>query len=248
MNIILLTEADRITGHTFAVTDHRAEHIHTVLQSRVGDTVEVGLLDGPFGTGKIEEVSTTLVRLKVTEWREAARPSYEVDIICAVPRPKTTKKVLAIAASMNARSLHFVRANRTDKSYLESPLLQEPERLSYLYDGLSQGKFTRLPNVEVHPLFRPFVEDDVPSLFADRLKLVADPSGDKLTTIFSPSHQPGDVVIAIGPEGGWVPFELDLLVTTGFKPFQLGPWTLRVENALVAALSQLALVAAKESI
>jgi 16S rRNA (uracil1498-N3)-methyltransferase len=248
MNIILLADADRTINDTFTVSDYRAEHIRTVLQSKVGETVEVGLLNGPLGTATIEDLGGSHIRLTVTEWREASRPAYEVDIICAVPRPKTVKKILAIAAGMNVRSLHFVRANRTDKSYLESPLLKEPERLPYLYDGLSQGKFTRLPVVEVHPLFRPFVEDEVPDIFADRLKLVADPSGERLTTIFSPSHQPGEVVIAIGPEGGWVPFELDLLVTTGFTPFQLGPWTLRVENALVAALSQLALVAAKESI
>jgi 16S rRNA (uracil1498-N3)-methyltransferase len=248
MNIILLRDADRITNDTFTVSDHRAEHIRTVLQSKVGETVEVGLLNGPLGTATIEDLGGGHIRLTVNEWREASRPAYEVDIICAVPRPKTVKKILAIAAGMNVRSLHFVRANRTDKSYLESPLLQEPERLPYLYDGLSQGKFTRLPVVEVHPLFRPFVEDEIPTLFGDSLKLVADPSGEKLTSILPPGDPRSEIAIAIGPEGGWVPFELDLLVTAGFEPFQLGPWTLRVENALVAALSQLTLVAIKESI
>jgi len=43
-------------------------------------------------------------------------------------------------------------------------------------------------------------------------------------------------VIAIGPEGGWVPFEIDLLQAHGFTPFTLGPRTLRVEVAVPYAL------------
>ena len=50
------------------------------------------------------------------------------------------------------------------------------------------------------------------------------------------------IIIALGPEGGWVPFEIELITELGFEPTILGPWTLRVENALVAAISQLSLI------
>src|SRR5205823_2651848 len=46
-------------------------------------------------------------------------------------------------------------------------------------------------------------------------------------------------VVAIGPEGGWVPFEIDLLRGRGFTPFTLGPRPLRVEVALPYALGML---------
>ena len=39
-------------------------------------------------------------------------------------------------------------------------------------------------------------------------------------------------VVAIGPEGGWVPFEVELLEAHGFRPFSLGPRILRVETAV----------------
>ena len=47
---------------------------------------------------------------------------------------------------------------------------------------------------------------------------------------------------AVGPEGGWVPFELNLMQSLGFNPFTLGRWTLRVEHAVTAALSQIELM------
>jgi len=40
------------------------------------------------------------------------------------------------------------------------------------------------------------------------------------------------LVLAVGPDGGWVPFEADLLEKHGFRPFSLGPRILRVETAV----------------
>ena len=46
----------------------------------------------------------------------------------------------------------------------------------------------------------------------------------------------GRATVAIGPEGGWVPFEIQLLEQHGFTLFSLGPRPLRVEVALPYAL------------
>jgi RsmE family RNA methyltransferase len=50
------------------------------------------------------------------------------------------------------------------------------------------------------------------------------------------------LLFAIGPEGGWVLFEIELMEGLGFKRFSLGRWTLRVEHAVTAVLSQLELL------
>jgi RsmE family RNA methyltransferase len=50
------------------------------------------------------------------------------------------------------------------------------------------------------------------------------------------------VVLAVGPDGGWVPFETKLLEAHGFRPFSLGPRILRVETAVPVLLGQLALL------
>ncbi|MGZ3460670.1 MAG: RsmE family RNA methyltransferase, partial [Archangium sp.] len=50
------------------------------------------------------------------------------------------------------------------------------------------------------------------------------------------------VVLAVGPDGGWVPFEAELLEAHGFRPVSLGPRILRVETAVPVLLGQLALL------
>ncbi len=245
MNLIILTESDRNDETKFTVVDKRADHIREVLRAVSDDNVEVGMIDGPVGTARVLEVSLERVVLEVTDWRAAPGLEYEVELVCAVPRPKTLKKVLTVCAMMGVRAVHFVRANRTDKSYLDSPLLLPENSLQYFIDGLSQGKMTRVPKTHFHPLFRPFVEDGLPALYPKQsrvARLLPEPAaGAKLTAILADS-QPENYVLAIGPEGGWVPFELDLLMKAGFRPFSLGPWMLRVETAVTAALAQLELV------
>jgi RsmE family RNA methyltransferase len=95
--------------------------------------------------------------------------------------------------------------------------------------GLEQAVDIRMPTLHSHLRFRPFVEDVLPGLQTDRPSYVADPSG----TRPCPRLEQGAVCnLLIGPEGGWVPFELDILGRTGVDFVRLGQRILRVETAL----------------
>jgi RsmE family RNA methyltransferase len=50
------------------------------------------------------------------------------------------------------------------------------------------------------------------------------------------------VVLAVGPEGGFVPYEIEALERAGFRAASMGGRTLRVETATVALLSQIDLL------
>ncbi len=73
--------------------------------------------------------------------------------------------------------------------------------------------------------------------------LLADPSGAPLArTISSPSVSASlarGLVLAIGPEGGFTPAELSSFEESGALRFSLGPRILRLETAVVAALTVL---------
>ncbi|MEW5796469.1 MAG: RsmE family RNA methyltransferase [Candidatus Zixiibacteriota bacterium] len=248
MNLIILTDNDRVDEHNYVVRDQRAEHIRMILKLKEGDTLETGLVNGPIGNAVVARVTPDEVLMQCSRWTQAAPPALEIDLICALPRPQTLKKILITSAMMGVRSLHLIRANRVEKSYFQSPLIQPEHQLSFLLEGLSQGKLTRLPLVQVHDRFRRFFEEE--------LTLLSDvPSGPPLRLLCSPVtavtidsvyvRSTREVTVAVGPEGGWVPFEVDLMLALGFRSFTLGPWTLRVEHAVTAALAQIELVRAK---
>ena len=50
------------------------------------------------------------------------------------------------------------------------------------------------------------------------------------------AHSPqGEIVLAIGPEGGWTEEELEQFVSNGWQPASLGATILRAETAAIAA-------------
>ncbi|MBT9531747.1 MAG: RNA methyltransferase, partial [Pseudomonas sp.] len=77
--------------------------------------------------------------------------------------------------------------------------------------------------------------DQLPQLAAGSLGLVGHP-GDYPAC---PRAVTQPVTLAIGPEGGWIPYEVEKLAAAGLQPVQLGERILRVETAVTALLARL---------
>lgn len=245
MNLIILTEADQVRDGEYQLMDGRAEHILKVLRLEPGERLEIGILDGPVGTASIGSVDDSAVCLTDLQLVPRGTSDSHLDIICALPRPQILKRVLFNSAMMGVRQLHLIRANRVEKSYFQSPILHDRKIEALLIEGLSQGKRTQLPRVQIHERFRPFFEDLLDSLDQEgegkSRRLLPDRDVDRSLSELSLKHQE-NVIMAIGPEGGWVPFEIELMQNIGFEKFSLGSSVLRVDSALVATISQLELI------
>ena len=92
-----------------------------------------------------------------------------------------------------------------------------------------------LPEVIIEKRFKPFVEDRLPAIADGTLGLVGHPGNHPPC----PRGVSEPVTLAIGPEGGWIPYEIDLLGKAGLNPVQLGDRVLRVETAVTALLARL---------
>ncbi len=76
---------------------------------------------------------------------------------------------------------------------------------------------------------KPFCEDELPTLIEGQA-LIAHPGAALITSTFGP------ITLAIGPEGGFVPFEIAMFERAGFRSVSLGPRILRCETAVAFAL------------
>jgi RsmE family RNA methyltransferase len=173
-----------------------------------------------------------------------ARPG--VDLILALPRPKALRRILPAAASFGVDRLVLLGAARVEKSFFDSPLLQPAAIEEQLCLGLEQGRDTRPPEVLVRRLFRPFVEDELDALFPTCAhRLLAHPGAPPLAQVLAGPRPAGvRTLLAVGPDGGWVPFERQLLGARGLREASLGDRPLRTEVAVAALLGALAALGA----
>ncbi|GGJ99443.1 16S rRNA (uracil(1498)-N(3))-methyltransferase [Pseudomonas matsuisoli] len=234
MNLLLLEESDFIAENRVILRDRRLRHMQEVHQAESGDELRVGLIEGDMGRGTLLHVEADYAELEVV--LDTPPPTkLPVTLILALPRPKMLRRVLQSVASMGVARLILVNSYRVEKSFWQTPFLTPTSIREQLILGLEQARDTRLPSVQIQKRFKPFVEDELPTLVQGTRALVAHP-GDWPTC---PRYVEGAVTLAIGPEGGWIPYEVDKLRDQGFEAVQLGDRILRVETAVVALLARL---------
>lgn len=239
MNLVLL-QPDDLDGGVATLRGRRARHVCEVHRAVVGDTLAVGLVDDLLGEGTVLSVSPEEVRLQVHLARRPPSPPG-IDLLLALPRPKVLRRLLAAVSSLGVKRVVLVNAARVEKSYFDSPLLRPEAMREQLLLGLEQARDTVEPQVLVRPRLRPFAEDELPGLWADAKKLLAHPTSARRPEACDVGRAGERAVVAIGPEGGWVPFEVELLERLGFQGFTLGERILRVDTAVPAVLAQLEL-------
>lgn len=246
MNLLLFDSKELNKDGTVAFKDRRSGHIINILGCKVGDTVRAGMINGPVGTGEVVAIVEGKMDAEVilhftAEGGVPVEPA--VDIILGLVRPIMLKKILTQAAALGVGRIFLINANRVEKSFFGATLLKKNKYRPYLVEGLEQARDTYLPQVSIHQRFRPFVEDIIPSIAKTYSRmLVAHPEAGKSLKQVVGEKTSGRTLLAIGPEGGWVDFEIDRFIEQSFVPVSLGSRVLRTDTAVVALLSQLMLL------
>jgi 16S rRNA (uracil1498-N3)-methyltransferase len=236
MNLILLFESDFNGADRTSVrlTGRRKDHALSVCRAAVGDTLRIGLLDGNMGTGLVVGVGKEALVLSI-DLCDPPPAALPCTLILAMPRPKALKRCLEAVSAMGVKKIVIIESWRVEKSYWSSPVLSEGVLREHLLLGLEQGCDTVLPRIEIRKRFKPFVEDELPALVRGSTGLVAHP----YAAAPFPSLVHGPVTLIIGPEGGFIPYEVGLLEKTGCAPVSMGKRILRVEYAIPALIGRL---------
>ena len=98
-------------------------------------------------------------------------PRPRTDLVLAIPRAKSLRKLLPEVTALGIDRLVLFRSWRVAKPYLTQAILDPAQYRSLLHDGLMQAKCTREPVVDVEPFVKPFVEDRLPEFAAGAMKL-----------------------------------------------------------------------------
>ncbi len=235
MNIIL-ADVSEVVDSRLTLIDHRAKHIVKVLQADVGDQLRVGEIDGQMGHGTIARIKKKYPFEVVLDLvlDEPPRIAPLIDLILALPRPIMLKRILSQVAALGVGTIHLINANRVEKSFWEASLLQPQEYRSHLLQGLEQAVDTRVPEIRLHRQFKPFIEDLFPTLAAGyHHLLLAHPSGNlRFGEVIDRKY--GRIALAVGPEGGWVEYEVHKFREQGFSCCTIGERILKVDTAVVA--------------
>ena len=235
MNLVLFSQTDFIGDNIVAIRDtRRLQHITLVHQIKLGDTLKVGLINGQMGSGQVVLLNENEIQLEVVLTQAPPKP-LPVTLVLALPRPKMLKRTLQTIATLGVKKIYLINSYRVEKSYWQTPLLEEDAIAEHLLLGLEQGCDTQLPEVHLIKRFKPFVEDDLQNIVGETRALVAHP----YTNLPCPAQIDYAITLAIGPEGGFIPYEIDLLQKCGFTAVNLGERIMRVETVVPYLLGRL---------
>ncbi len=231
MNLLLLRQEEIGADSIVKRTDRRLTHLREVLKVQHGQQLRVGVLGGLMGTAEVLSPDTLKVSVS-----EAPPPRANVSLILAVPRPKQLKRVIPAVASLGVNRVVLINAARVEKSYFDSKVLNREFLDSLVELGLEQACDTIAPVIEIRERLKPFIEDELSKWAPEGQRLVPHPYA---ASPLSPVPFEQHVTLAIGPDGGWVPFEVELFSKNGFTPVSLGRRVLRGEVAVPSILGAL---------
>lgn len=238
MNLILVYPhewPDETSGEAvITLTDRRFEYIRKIHKPAPGDTLRVGLIHGKTGTGKVLAMDAGSITLDIALHQPPPAPS-PATLVLGLPRPQQLKRILQAVATFGVKDIYLIGCNRVEKSFWQTPALKPESVQEQLLLGLEQARDTLTPSVHLRQRFKPFVEDELSNLVTNQQAFVAHPKGSE--TPF-PDRISDPCFIAIGPEGGFIPHEVELLESIGFQPRTLGQRILKVETAVSVTLGR----------
>lgn len=234
MNIVLLDANQDCSRDIWSIEDQRQiKHLNQHLQLRAGDTLKVGVRDGQRYLTEVQSITAQQIMLRPIQ-TESVPNKLPVHLILALPRPKVLRRMIMDAVTLGVECISLIHSYRVDKSYWQSPFLQQLD--DYVTLGLEQAGDTIVPEIQLYKRFKPFVEDVLPTLISEqRPAYVAHPYAEQSM----PHAIAHGCNLIVGPEGGFIPYEIELLKKNGCQAMSLGNRILRTETAVSNILGRL---------
>lgn len=241
MNSLLIYEEEIDTPGVAIISGERALNLISEHELFSGLETKVAVKNQGLGSGRIEIIADSI---RITyDLNLPVPPRTEIEVIAAVCRPQTMKKIIMLCCYHGVRSLDLVKTSRTEDSYLTSKVLTDVQIGQLTELALQQSFDCYAPRIDLHSNFSRFLAagrerlNELPGKFLlDTPRIGAWPPAG-MSDI--PASQQLRVVLALGPEAGWTDDERSDFLKLGFERYFLGPRIYRSETALALAFGRL---------
>lgn len=215
-----------------SLTGDQAQHLSRVLRATPGQVFDV-VAGGFLHSAEVVSVRDDEVRFLLGEEREgdAALP---VHLLLAVFKFDHLEWGIEKATELGVARISPVLARRTEKHLAQAAAKRVERWRRIVREASQQSRRTDVPVVEDPATLKDALRDaDEPV----KLLLAETEQENTLRAALAAAPRHAEIALAVGPEGGWAPEEMELFRGSGWQHVTMGPRILRAETAAIAALA-----------
>jgi 16S rRNA (uracil1498-N3)-methyltransferase len=224
-------------GDVVEVPAATLHHLRRVL--RLADGAALTVTDGRGAVADAELRGEGIVQLAPV--RDVTAPSPRLVLAQALSKGRRAEDAVRVACELGVDRIVPVVAERTQGRPDARAAAALVERwCAVAVAALEQSRGAHLAQVAAPVVGVTAAASPEPGA----LHLIAVPGAEDLPAVVAsvlaaassdasqvPDHSPTEVVVAVGPEGGWSPAEIEGAVAAGWRAVGLGPTVLRTEHA-----------------
>lgn len=221
--------ADEVYDDHAALTAAHADHLTRVLRARVGQEFDI-IANGVARRGRIASIAEGRVEFDLAEEIPAA-PAANLTLLLAIFKFDRMEWAIEKCTELGVSRIVPLIARRTDV-HLASASAKRAERWRRI--ALQAAEQSRRG---IAPAVAAPVKLGEAAKLPGALRIVLAETEDQtmLPDLCAEHPTEGEVLLAVGPEGGWTEEELDIFKKEAWFSASLGPTILRAETAAIAA-------------
>ena len=215
-------------------------HVLHVFRHNIEKPITVTGSDNRCGTYQITEEVDGKAQAKLIEYVDANLASYRTILVQSLLKGEKLEWVLQKATELNVDTIYLVPTANCVAKYDEKKLQSKVNRWEkIMLEAAQQCGRNHLPTLVVGETLLQALDIE-----SEALKLVAyeNEAGQTIKDVLKTLHSDKsvtDVLICIGPEGGYQEKEINAIIKYGGKAVSLGNTILRAETAAIGPLAMI---------
>ena len=223
--------ADEVSGSRAVLVGAHADHLSRVLRARVGQEFDI-TAGNEVRRGRVTAITSDRVEFELGA-EIPAPAAVRVAVVLSIFKFDRMEWAIEKCTELGAARIVPVIARRTE-AHLAASAAKRVERWRRIaLQAAEQSRRVSPPEIS-----SPLKLKDAAALPGGlRIVLSETEAEVMLKDVLQAGSNAGDIILAFGPEGGWMGEELKLLQEAGWISASLGKAILRAETAAIAGLA-----------